>query len=104
MKLCLPKRVDIDGAVTAADFHTKKEWLHFLSVQRSLSNAHNRDAERKPFRTRDKADVSADNLPPPTSVVRVQIDDGSFGRDTFGNHLNLCRKDKMNDCCCISGT
>ena len=35
---------------------------------------------------------------------KSQIDDGSFGRDTFGNHLNLCRNDKMNDCCCISGT
>ena len=54
--------------------------------------------------TDTNADVSADNLPPPTLVVRVQIDDGSFGRDTFGNHLNLCRNDKMNDCCCISGT
>lgn len=37
-------------------------------------------------------------------VVRVQIDDGSFGKDTFDNHLNLCRNDKINDCCCISGT
>ena len=70
----------------AADFHTKKEWLHFCQCSDSWSNAHNRDAERKPFHTRGKADVSADNLPPPTSVVRVQIDDGSFGRDTFGNH------------------
>ena len=104
MKLCLPKRVDIDGAVTATDFHTKRNGCTFCQCSGSLSNAHNRDAERKPFRTRGKADVSADNLPPPTSVVRVQIDDGSFGRDTFGNHLNLCRNDKMNDCCCISGT
>ena len=51
-----------------------------------------------------KGSFSADNLPPPTSVDRVQIDDGNYGRDTFGNHLNLCRNDKMNDCCCISGT
>ena len=51
-----------------------------------------------------KADVSADNLPPPTSVDRVQIDVGRFGRDTSDTHRDLCRNDKMNDRCCISGT
>ena len=42
--------------------------------------------------------------PPPTSVVRVQIDDGSFGRDTSDTHRDLCRNDKMNDRCCILDT
>ena len=51
-----------------------------------------------------KGSFSVDNLPPPTSVDRVQIDDGRFGRDTSDTHRDLCRNDKMNDCCCISGT
>ena len=51
-----------------------------------------------------KGSFSADNLPPPTSVDRVQIDVGRFGRDTSDTHRDLCRNDKMNDRCCISGT
>jgi hypothetical protein len=39
-------------------------------------------------------------LPPPPSGVRVQIDDGSFGRDISDIHLYLCRNDKISDCCC----
>lgn len=87
----------------AADFHSKKEWLHFLSLQRSWNNAHNHDVGNWFFRTQGKADTSADNLPPPSSGVRVQIDDGSYGRDTSDSRQDLCRNDKKNDCCCISG-
>ena len=56
-----------------------------------------------PFRTRDKADTSDDALPVLLGV-RVQIDVGRFGRDTSDTHRDLCRNDKMNDCCCILDT
>lgn len=69
----------------------------------SWNNAHNRDAGNWFFRTQGKADTSAGNLPPPSSGVRVQIDDGSSGRDTSDSRQDLCRNDKKNDCCCISG-
>ena len=75
----------------------------FYQNNGSQNNAHNRDAENLLFRIQGMADVSADNLPPPPSGVRVQIDDGNFGRDTSDSRQNLCRNDKMNDCCCILG-
>lgn len=69
----------------------------------SWNSVRDRDAERMPFRTRDKADTSDDALPVLLGV-RVQIDVGRFGRDTSDTHRDFCRNDKMNDFCCILDT
>ena len=80
----------------------KKSDYTFCHYNGSWNNAHNRDAENLLYRTQGTADVSADKLPPPPSGVRVQIDDGSYGKVTSDIRQSLCHSDKMNDCCCIS--
>jgi len=72
----------------------------FCHSSGSCCNAGSRGGGSWLYRKRDRADISADNLPPPPSGVRVQIDDGSFGRDISDIHLYLCRNDKISDCCC----
>lgn len=104
LKIMLPEKRGHGGAVWRRISIQRKNDCTSCRRSGSLNNAHSRGAEKMLFRIRGRADISADSLPPPPAGVRVQIDDGSSGRGTFDNRQNLCRNDKINDCCCISDT